>query len=127
MPSRSTRAVGPPGTSWGNPWVDAIVPAQSASSTLNPCACAPQDRDHKCFHQDLAEDAPTARSDGHANGNLARAVCGSRSEQAAQVSAGSEQHDSSEQHDATQETAHRSTDKVTHQTRASQLKSQPVF
>ena len=88
---------------------------------------ASQDRDHKRLHQDLAEDAPTARSYRHADGNLAGAVCRSCCEQAAKVGAGREQHNTGQQHDAAQETAHRTADKVADQSGASQLIGQSIF
>src|SRR5229473_5439889 len=60
-----------------------------------PGARAPENRNHKGLDQKLAKDAPAARSKGHADGNLPRAICRTRCEQAAEVGAGGEQHNSS--------------------------------
>src|ERR1700730_5692748 len=86
-----------------------------------------EDRNHKGLDQNLAEDAPAARSDGHANGNLARAVRRTRSEQASEVGAGGKQHDAGQSHHARQKTARWRAEIVAHQPRNNQLESQSLF
>ncbi len=70
-------------------------------------ARAPENRNHKGLDQDLADDAPAARSNGHADGDLAGAVCRTRCEQAAQVGAGGEQHNAGQPQHPSQKTARR--------------------
>src|SRR5258706_392627 len=74
-----------------------------------------------------AEDAPAARSNGHADGNLASAVCGASCEQAAEVGAGGEQHNAGQHHHRSQKSARRPAHKVTDQARTSQLQCQTLF
>src|SRR5260370_39033582 len=55
-------------------------------------ARTPKDRNHNGLGKDLADDAPAARPESHADGKLASAVCRARRQQAAEGRAGGKEH-----------------------------------
>ncbi len=90
-------------------------------------ARAPEDRNHKGLDKDLAENSPAARSNSHADGNLARAVCRARCEQAAKVGASGKQHNPGQRHHPSQKTSCRPAYEVADQARTSQFQCQRLF
>ncbi len=104
------------------------LPSAVRAIQASPQAHAPsEDRNHHRLDKDLADDAPAARSNRQTDGYLAGAVRRARSEQAAEIGAGRQQHDAGQCHNPSQKTARRPAEKVADQTRSGQLELQPIF
>jgi len=82
-----------------------------------------ENRDDEGFDEDLADDEPAAGADGHADGDLAGAVCGAGGEEASEVDAGGEEHDAGQAHDACEEGAGGGAEEVSDETGTSHLEA----
>ena len=90
-------------------------------------AGAAEKRNQRGFDEDLAENAPAAGPDGHADGNFAGAVRGACCEETAEIGAGGQEHDAGKGHHAGEKSARRRSAGVADQTRASELEAEPFL